>query len=66
MGVLNLEGGGGYMGISTCQNPWNCTLKTGASYWGKLYLNKVNLKNPHSGQQIYLESPVFGRHFASS
>lgn len=49
VGVLNLEGGGSYMGISTCQNPWNCTLKTGASYWGKLYLNEVNLKNPHSG-----------------
>lgn len=41
--------GAGHMRISFCQNPLKCTLKMGAFYWGKLYLNNDDFKNPQTG-----------------
>lgn len=36
--------GAGHRHISFCQNPLKCTLKMGAFYWGKLYINNDDLK----------------------
>ena len=39
--ILHLDQGNGYMGISTCQNPLDCTLKMGALHWGLCILSCV-------------------------